>query len=390
MRNTRLLGVASAAAVLVAGLAACTKDEAPGAATTNDVAVTATDTACTLASTNLAAGVSRFTITNTGSKITEFYVFKGDKALGEVENISPGTSRKVSIELSAGTYDGVCKPGMVGDGIKQAFTVTGTATALSEDQKLANAVTNYKAYVQSQVDLLVPKTKEFTDAIRANNVAKAKELFPLARAPYEAIEPVAESFGDLDPSIDARDGDLDPGVEWTGFHVLEQHLWVAGDISKDAALADRLDADVKKLSDLVKTVELKPLEIANGAKELLDEVATSKITGEEDRYSHTDLWDFAANLAGAKAAINALRSALAERDAPLLSDVDAKFVAVETLLNTYKVGEGYKLYSALTPADTKALADSISGLAEPISKVAAAITSEASPASGTPAPSTTA
>ena len=114
--------------------------------------------------------------------------------------------------------------------------------------------------------------------------------------------------------------------------------------------------------------------IANGAKELLDEVATSKITGEEDRYSRTDLWDFAANLAGVKAAVNSLRPALSERDATLLADVDAKFIAVEALLNTHKVGDGYKLYPALTPAETKALADSISALAEPISRVAAAIT----------------
>ena len=213
MPSARLLGAAAATAVLVTSAVACSKDDAP-AATTNEVTVTATDTGCTLANTNLAAGVSRFTITNTGSKITEFYVFQGDKALGEVENISPGTSRKVSMELVAGSYQGVCKPGMVGDGIKQAFTVTGTATALSEDEKLATAVTNYKAYALSQVDLLIPKTKEFTDAIRAGDVAQAKALYPVARTYYEAIEPVAESFGDLDPAIDARDGDLDPG--WSG------------------------------------------------------------------------------------------------------------------------------------------------------------------------------
>jgi iron uptake system component EfeO len=278
---------------------------------------------------------------------------------------------------------------MAGDGIKQAFTVTGSAAALSEDAKLATAVTNYKAYVRSQVDLLVPKAKEFTDAIRAGDVAKAKAIFPVARSYYEAIEPVAESFGDLDPALDAREGDLDPGVEWTGFHVLEQHLWVHNDISKDAGIANTMDADVKKLADLVKTVELKPLEIANGAKALLDEVATGKITGEEDRYSHTDLWDFAANLAGVKAAVNSLRPALSERDANLLATVDTKYSSVETLLNTHKVGDGYKLYTALTPVETKALADAISALAEPISKLAAAITG-AAPAAGSPAPTASA
>jgi iron uptake system component EfeO len=372
MRHAHLLVLAGA--TLVVGLSACGKDSNTAAAPSSQVAVTATDSECALGSTAVSAGVVKFTITNKGSKINEFYVFQGDKALGEVENISPQTSRNLSVELAAGAYLGVCKPGMVGDGIKSAFTVTGSAAALTLDQKLADAVANYKQYVQSQTALLIPKTKEFTDAIRAGDVARAKAIFPVARSYYESIEPVAESFGDLDPAIDARDGDLDPGVAWTGFHALEQHLWVTGDITKDKVLADQLDTDVTKLGGLVKTVELKPLEIANGAKELLDEVATSKITGEEDRYSHTDLWDFAANVAGAKAAIDALRPALTERDAGLLSDVDAKFAAVQALVDAQKVGEGYKLYTALTPADTKTLADSISGLAEPISKVAAAIT----------------
>ena len=385
MRTARLISLAAATATLAIGLAACGKDAPPGAAAAGtDVAVNASDSACTLAKTELVAGVNKFTITNTGAKITEFYVFQGERALGEVENISPGTSRHLSVELVAGPYQAVCKPGMAGEGIKHAFTVTGSAPALSEDQKLANAVTNYKQYVQGQVDLFVPKTKEFTDAIRAGDMAKAKTLFPIARGYYEAIEPVAESFGDLDPAIDARDGHLDPGVEWTGFHVLEQHLWVNNDVSKDAALADKLDADVRKLSGLTRTVQLSPIQIANGAKELLDEVATVKITGEEDRYSHTDLWDFAANLAGVKAAVDSLRPALFERDAALLADVDAKFAAVAALLGTHKVGDGYKLYTALTPAETKALADSISGLAEPISEVAAAITADAP---GTPVPS---
>jgi len=372
MHRARLL---AAAGLLALGVSACSKDtpSTPG----HEAAVTASDTACTLAQAELSAGVIKFSVQNTGAKITEFYVFQGDNAVGEVENISPQTTRSLSVELAAGTYQGVCKPGMVGDGIKTTFTVSGSAAALSSDEKLAFAVTNYKEYVQSQANLLAPKTKEFTDTVRAGDVAKAKSLYPVARSYYEAIEPVAESFGDLDPAIDARDGDVDPGTEWTGFHVLEQHLWVSGDISKDKALADKLDADVAKLVSLVKTVELKPLEIANGAKELLDEVATSKITGEEDRYSHTDLWDFAANVAGVKAAVDALRPALTARDAALMSDVDAKYVVVEDLLGKQKVGDGYKLYTALTPAETKGLADSISGLAEPISKVAAAISAAA-------------
>ncbi len=373
MRRARLFGVAVAAAGLVA-MAAC--DQGGGGASVaagGDIAVTATDTACQLARTETAAGVTRFVITNAGTKITEFYVFQGTKAIGEVENISPQTSRNLTVELASGEYEGVCKPGMVGDGIHARFTVTGNAAALSGDQTLARAVADYTSYVQGQVALLVPKTREFTDAIRGGDIAAAKTLYPVARGYYEAIEPVAESFGDLDAKIDARDGDGEPGTPWTGFHALEKHLWVDGDVSEDKALADQLDADVTQLATLVKSVKLKPLEIANGAKELLDEVATSKITGEEDRYSHTDLWDFDANVAGSKAAVNALRPALTDRDPQLLSDVDAAYTTVQNALAPYKAGDGWKLYTELSRADTRKLADAISGLAEPISKVAAAI-----------------
>ena len=218
MRHARVLAVAGAATLACGALVACTKDDPPGGS--SSVAVSASDDACTLASTQVAAGVVKFQITNTGSKITEFYVFQGDRALGEVENISPQTTRNLSVELPAGDYTGVCKPGMVGDGIRSPFKVPGEHSALTQNQKLADAVANYKEYVQSQSALLVPKTKEFTDAIRAGDVATAKALYPQARSYYEAIEPVAESFGDLDPAIDAREGDTEPGEEWTGFHVL--------------------------------------------------------------------------------------------------------------------------------------------------------------------------
>ena len=71
-------------------------------------------------------------------------------------------------------------------------------------------------------------------------------------------------------------------------------------------------------------------ELANGAVELMNEVANSKITGEEDRYSHTDLWDFNANVEGSKAAIAALRPVLEERDAALVKTLDTEFANVDT------------------------------------------------------------
>jgi iron uptake system component EfeO len=373
--RVRVLACAAAGLALGVGLAGCSDSKSSsGGSGSGSVKVTATDTECQVANLNLPAGTHVFSVTNTGSKVTEFYVYaEGDRVVGEVENIAPGVSRDLHVELAAGSYQAACKPGMVGDGIRSTLTVSGSAAALSEDALLAQAGKDYQQYVSVQVDGLVAKTGEFVAAVKAGDIAKAKQLYPVARTYYERIEPVAESFGDLDPEIDARDGDIAPGTDWTGFHKLEQDLWAKNDVSGSGAVADKLNADVAKLKTLVASATFKPLELANGAKELLDEVATSKVTGEEDRYSHTDLWDFQGNVDGSKAAVAALRPALDQRDPALGKTLDAQFAAVQAELDRYHSGEQWKLYTQLTPDQVKALSDAINGLAEPISKLAATI-----------------
>lgn len=113
-------------AVLV--LAGCTAKEAASSdGGSVPVTVTASDTGCALSRAEAPAGKVEFTITNTGTKVNEFYVYaNGDRVVGEVENIGPGLTRSVLVDLAEpGSYETACKPGMVGDGIRSAFTVTG-------------------------------------------------------------------------------------------------------------------------------------------------------------------------------------------------------------------------------------------------------------------------
>ena len=337
---------------------------------TGKIAVAAGDTTCEVASTELPAGTSTFTITNTGTKITEFYVYGADgRVMGEVEDIAPGVSRDMIIELAAGTYETACKPGMVGKGIRGPLKVTGDAAPAAVDAKLTQATESYRQYVKSQTDELLTKSQEFVDAVKAGDIDKAKELFPVARTYWERIEPVAEIFGDLDPAIDARENDVAEGEEWTGFHRIEKDLWVTKDISEDGELADKLMADIKEIAEKANSEKLTAVSLGNGAKELLDEVATGKITGEEDRYSHTDLWDFAANLEGSRAAITALRPITDERDPELGKTLDEKFAAAEKTLAEHRDGDGWMPHDKLSKADLKKLSDVINALAEPISQV---------------------
>ena len=144
-------------------------------------------------------------------------------------------------------------------------------------------------------------------------------------------------------------------------------------MSKDGAIADQLLADVKDLVAKTKTEKIAPLQLANGAKELLDEVATSKITGEEERYSHTDLWDFAANVDGSQAAVAALRPTLQQRNPELVKQIDTAFTNVDNELAKYRDGDGWKLQNQLTQEQLKGLSDVINALAEPISKIAGVV-----------------
>ncbi|MFI6759035.1 iron uptake system protein EfeO [Micromonospora sp. NPDC050417] len=375
MRTTRFVALAAAGALAGVGLAGCgAKDDGGKDTAGGAVAVKATDTACEVGSTTVGAGTVVFNVTNSGAKVTEFYVYAaGDRVMGEVENVVPGISRELRVELPAGTYETACKPGMIGKGIRGALTVSGSSAPLTDDAALAAATDSYQRYVQSQTGALLDKTTEFVTAVKAGDVAGAKALFPVARTYWERIEPVAEIFGDLDPKIDGREEVLEEGMEFTGFHRLEKDLWTTGDISKDGPIADRLLTDVKEIVAKANAERLSPLNLANGAKELLDEVATGKITGEEDRYSHTDLWDFNANVEGSKAAVAALRPVLAERAPDLVTSLDSGFATVDTTLGKHRAGDGWKLHTELSQADLKDLSDAINALAEPISKVAAVV-----------------
>jgi iron uptake system component EfeO len=369
------------AAAALAGLALTScqaKEEAkptdPGNAVTADIAVTASDTACELSGTEASTGSSTFVITNNGNKVTEFYVYgEGERVMGEVENISPGLERKLIVQLGEpGTYQTACKPGMVGDGIRTEFKVTGDTVKIDDEGKFKEASESYKRYLNSQTDALIVATQVFVDAVKKGDVPAAKAQFPLARTYYERVEPVAESFpNDLDPRIDLREADLEPGQKWTGFHALEKQLWVTG-LQPDAnALADQLVADVKELDNGVKAPEYKTdsTQIAGGAQGLLDEVSASKITGEEDIFSHTDLWDFKANVEGSQTAVASVRPILDERNAELGKKVDQRFTEVEALLERYREGDGFVSYDKVTEPQRQELSRAVDALSKEVSQV---------------------
>lgn len=385
--NKSLLAPVGALAVAALLLSGCTDNTKTTAAASSGsdgvITVSESETDCKVGATEAPSGQVTFRITNTGTKVNEFELLAADglRILGELENIGPGVTRDLQMQVEPGDYQVACVPGMIGAGTRLPFKVSdsGAKVEVSSDraQLQKDAVTGYTSYVKAQSAQLLSGTEEFVKAFKAGDDAKAKGLYAKTRTHFERIEPVAESFGDLDPAMDLRLPDVEAGAQWTGWHRAERDLWPdkgykAMTEAERKKIGDKLLSDTKKLYELVHSADFKidVNAIGNGAVGLMDEVAASKVTGEEEFYSRTDLYDFAANVDGARIAFETLEPLLKNSgDEELISQLKEKFSAVQALLAKHKDGEGYVSYDKLSKDQVKALADSVNALSEPLSKL---------------------
>jgi iron uptake system component EfeO len=188
---------------------------------------------------------------------------------------------------------------------------------------------------------------------------------------YEAIEPIAELFSDLDASIDSRVDDHEAGVkakDFTGFHRLEYSLYSENTTKGLEALANGLLKDVKDLQNRIAELTFPPEKVVGGAAALLEEVAATKVSGEEDRYSHTDLYDFQGNIDGAKKIVDLFRPQIEGQDKAFAAKVDKNFATVDKILAKYRTADGgFETYDKVKENDRKALIGPVNTLAEDLS-----------------------
>lgn len=252
-----------------------------------------------------------------------------------------------------------------------AFSFANAATPTAED--FVEPVAQYKLYVLGEIDKFVAGTKEFTDAVIAGDLEKAKKVYAPVRVYYEATEPAAELFGDLDPAIDAREDDFketfnDP--TWTGYHRIERILWHDNTTKGAEKYAKKLMADTLELQKRLKDEAIPVVTMVQGAADLMEEVAQTKITGEEDRYSRTDLYDFYGNLSGSQKIVELIGPLVEKSDSALLKKINDNFAATEGLLNKYKTEDGgYQKYEAVTEDDKTQMKALVATLSEDLAKL---------------------
>jgi iron uptake system component EfeO len=368
--------VATAAVVL----SACGSDDngdAKRASTTGTrtVPVSLVTTGCEKPSYATEAGKVTFTAKNTTSRDAEFEILApGPSIVAEKDPIAAGKSASLTVSLPAGEYDLRCALGS--DATASTLTVTGeggNATLKVDRTALNEAVAQYRSWIVEQTDLLQQRTAAFAAAVEAGNVEQAKSLYADARIPWESIEPVAELFPDSDGAIDSRvddhDGPDDPG--WTGWHRIEKALYADNSGAGMAPFAQKLVTDTADLVTQVKALAIQPSVMTNGAAALIEEAATGKITGEEERYSHTDLVTFQSNIDGAKKIVVLVTPVLetAPGGPTLVTAINDQFAKVDAIMATYRRGNTFVSYDQVTEADRTKLKAALADLSEQLAQI---------------------
>jgi iron uptake system component EfeO len=356
-----------------------------GAAASGDkssiVKISVTSDGCEPKPAKVPAGAVEFDVTNAGAgSVSEAELRTSDKAhiLGEQENLTPGLSGGFSLTIQPGTYNINCPGASQPD---WTFTVTGQATAPSweSDPQLVTAVQGYAAYVKQNTADLISHSRTFCQAIDAKDMNQARVLYSQARVYYERIEPVAEVWGSLDTSIDGRwENPVTVKSQFTGFHRLEQMLWQDNSLNGASAMCAGLVKHEQQLLTLVGKAQYNPLEMAAGATDLINEAGTAKISGEEERYSNTDLPVFAANVEASMKVVMLLQPYLQGKDASVVPLIQQRKTAVDNLLAHYKATPGYDQtgyveYTTVTKADRRQLSGAVNALAEAMSKMSAQV-----------------
>jgi iron uptake system component EfeO len=377
------VALASALALVAAG---CSSSHSSASTTTADdtsstVKITLTPSGCKPVPASVTAGAVEFDVTNSNAgAVSEAELRTSDlsKILGEQENLTPGLSGGFTLTLQPGTYKVNC-PGAAQP--HWTFTVSGKAASASwqSSTQLTSAVSGYDSYVTQNVTGLVSHTQTFCKAIDAGNMSQAELLYPQARVYYERIEPVAEVWGSLDTQIDGRwENPVTVPSQFVGFHKIEQLLWEDNTMKGTSTLCTGLVKNEQQLLTLVKAAQYNPQEMAGGATDLINEAATSKITGEEERYSNTDLIVFQANVDAAMEVVSLFKPYLQQKDPSLLTLIGQRDAAVEKQMDAYKAspgfdGTGYVEYSTVLDSQRRTLSGAVNAFAEALSQLSGVV-----------------
>mgnify|MGYP001492355029 CR=1 FL=1 len=347
--------------------------------TDGEITVTIHPRSCEPNSLTVPAGKARFKIVNASDRAVEWEILDGVLVVEERENIVPGLSSIINANLQPGDYAITC--GLLSN---PRGTLHVTATAESDAQakakpSLVNFVgplSEYRVYLSMQGSALIKAVDALNAAIALGDVAQAQALYAPARALYQHIAPAAQRLAELNNAIEARADyyekrEQDPG--FGGFHRLEYGLFKQNSVEGLAPVAQKLLVNVTELKQQLLAQQLPPEQLLTIISRNIRSLAETRTSGEEERYSHTDLNGFAANLEGTRKVVDLLRPLLTKSGPQVLASIDTAATDLDNQLNGFKEQDAYISYDKVDTAQRKQLADRAKALADALDGISPAL-----------------
>lgn len=316
------------------------------------------------------AGRASFRIVNRSERAVEWEILDGVLVVEERENIAPGLSQVINANLQPGDYAITC--GLLSNPrgtLHVTPTAASDAAAKAKPSMVAfvGPLSEFRVYLAVQGSALIKAATALNQAIASGDLAQAQALYLPARAAYQRLAPAAQRLAELDNQINARADyfekrEQDPA--FVGFHRLEYALFQQRNPDDVTPIAQRLHADVTTLKQQLLAQSLPPEQLVSIVVRNLNSLAEVRAgSGEEERYSHSDLNGFAANAQTARKVVDLLRPMLSKSSADVLANVDQAMSDFDNQLNAFKSADGYVSYDAVTAAQRQQIAAKAKALA---------------------------
>lgn len=316
------------------------------------------------------AGKNAFRIVNRSERAVEWEILDGVLVIEERENIAPGLSQVINANLQPGDYAITC--GLLSNprGTLHVMpTAESEASAKARPSMVAfiGPLSEYRVYLSMQGSALIKAVNALQEAIAAGDLSAAQAAYLPARAAYQRIAPAAQRLAELDNAINARADyyekrEQDPG--FSGFHRIEYALFDQHSLDGLTPIAQRLQTDVTTLKQQLLAQNMAPEQLAAVVARNMRSLAEIRSNGEEERYSHSDLDGFVANLEGTRKVIDLLRPLLTKSAKPLLEQIDAAAAALDTELNGLSTDSGMRPYDQVNAGQRKLIAEKAMALAD--------------------------
>jgi iron uptake system component EfeO len=365
--RTRGLLAAAASAVLAAGAAAC-GSSAPPRASASATAIAFNDSSCGGVWHLARPGWHTFEISNQAENGAE--VDLTNPASGgvydELENIGPGTTAPMSLDVGSGKYAFLCvvqdfQP-ITGHTVIVHGHAAGTPAIVPVTYNdLYPLAKRYAQYTEAGLRVLAAETTRLAADLGGGKLAPARRDWLTAHLQYETLGAAYDAFGKFDDEIDGRaDAVGTSSPKWTGFYRLEFGLWHGQSAHQLTAVADTLNTDVRQLLAWWPTQQIPLLDIGLRTHEIMENALEFQLTGHDDYGSGTTLATTLANIQGDRYLLSLLHPLLAPRYRQL-PEVYTGLDLLQSLIRKEHRPDGWWVPASALPAAARANLDAACG-----------------------------